>query len=87
MTTMAVALDRNLFQACEYLKRKFYEEELQQILKEGDTYKVEKVLKTRKRSKKTEYFVQWKDYDKSLNFWTSDIFDVQKNANSVVQSA
>jgi len=62
----------------EKLKWKFYEVELQQILKEDDIYKVEKVLMTRtsKRGKKTEYFVKRKDYDKSFNYWTSDIFDV-----------
>lgn len=60
----------------EKLKGKFYEEELQQILKDDDVYKVEKVLKTRKRGRKTEYFVKWKGYDNKFNSWTQDIFDV-----------
>ena len=60
----------------EKLKGKFYEEELQHILKEDDVYKIEKVLKTRKRGRKPEYFVKWKGYDDSFNSWTADIFDL-----------
>ena len=60
----------------EKIKGTFYEEELQKILKEDDVYRVEKVLKTRKRSGKTEHFVKWKGYDDSFNSWTSDIFNV-----------
>jgi len=44
-------------------------------LKEDDVYKVEKVLKSRKRGGKREYFVKWKGYDNSFNSWTSDIFN------------
>jgi hypothetical protein len=60
----------------EKLKGKFYQEELQKILKEDDIYRIEKILKTRKRGRKREHFVKWKDYDNSFNSWTSDIFDV-----------
>ena len=60
----------------QIVKGKFYEAELQQILKEDDVYKVEKILKKRKRAGKTEYFVKWKGYDDSFNSWTIDIFDV-----------
>jgi len=45
-------------------------------VKEDDVYKVEKVLKTRKRKGKKEYFVKWKGYDDSFNSWTQDIFDL-----------
>src|SRR3984885_3900218 len=58
------------------VKGKFYEPELQKIVKEDDVYKIEKVLKKRKRAGKTEYFVKWKGYDDSFNSWTTDIFDV-----------
>ena len=42
----------------EKIKGKFYELELQRIVKEDDVYKVEQVLKTRKRGSKKEYFVK-----------------------------
>lgn len=58
------------------IQGKFYEPELQKILKEDDVYKVETVLKTRKRRGKTEHFVKWKGYDDSFNSWTQDIFDL-----------
>ena len=60
----------------QIVKGKFYEPELQQIVKEDDVYKIEKVLKKRKRAGKTEYFVKWKGYDDSFNSWTTDIFNV-----------
>ena len=60
----------------ETLKGKFYEVELQRILKDDDVYGIEKVLKTRKRRGKTEYYVKWKGYDDKFNSWTQDIFDV-----------
>lgn len=59
----------------EKLKGKFYEQELQQISKDDDVYKVEKILKTRKRGRKIEYFVKWKGYNDNFNSWTTDIFD------------
>lgn len=59
----------------EKVKGKFYEQELQKILKEDDVYKIEKIIKTRKLRGKTEYYVKWKGYNDSFNSWTSDIFD------------
>ena len=56
------------------IHEKFYEQELQQILKEDDVYKVEKV-ESRKRGRKREYFVRWKGYDDTFNSWTTDIFN------------
>jgi transposase InsO family protein len=55
----------------ETIKGKFYSQELQKVLK--DVYRVEKVLKTRKRGGKTEYFVKWLGYSDKFNSWTDDI--------------
>ena len=58
----------------ELIKGRFYEEELQLVKKPSDDfYEVEKILKTRKRGKKTEYFVKWKNYPDSMNSWTDAV--------------
>ena len=57
----------------EKIKGKFYELELQRIIKEDDVYKVEKVLKTRKKGSKKEYFVKWTGYPDSFNSWVTDL--------------
>ena len=59
-------------QAGEYIKGKFYAQELQKV-KIGDIYKVEQILKTRKRKGKPEYFVKWLGYPDKFNPWVSDI--------------
>jgi transposase InsO family protein len=53
---------------------KFYEAELQKVTKTDDIFKVEKVLKTRKRKGKVEYFVKWLGYPEKFNSWTFDVF-------------
>ena len=45
--------------AGEEIKRRFYEPELQLIVKEDNVYDVEKVLKTRRGNGKVEYYVKW----------------------------
>lgn len=57
----------------EKLKGKFYDFELQKIVKRDDVYKIEKILKTRKKGKKKEYFVKWTGYPDKFNSWVSDI--------------
>ena len=47
----------------------FYEDELQEVKKTDDIYKVEKVLKTRGRGRRTEYFVKWAGYPDKYNSW------------------
>ena len=57
----------------EAIKGKFYEPELQKIDKRDDVYIVEKILKTRKRGGKIEYFVKWRSYPDKFNSWVSDV--------------
>ena len=54
----------------EKLKRKFYPEEIQKISSDTE-YRIEKVLRKRKRNNKIEYFVQWLGYPESQNQWIS----------------
>ena len=56
----------------EEIKGKFYEQEIQPV-KPTDTYVVEKVLKTRRRGKRTEYFVKWRNYPDKFNSWVDNI--------------
>ncbi len=58
----------------EPIKGKFYEQEIQKIAKTDDVYEVERVLKTRKRAGKVEYYVKWKGYPSKFNSWITDIF-------------
>ena len=53
----------------EPIKGKFYEQELQKVIKEDDVYEVEEILKTRRRDNKTEHFVKWKGYPSKFNSW------------------
>jgi hypothetical protein len=55
----------------ERIKGKFYAEELQKVVKE--VFRIEKVLKTRVRSGRTEYYVKWLGYFDKFNSWVDDI--------------
>ena len=59
--------------AGEDIKGKFYELELQKIQKCDDVFIVEKILKTRKRAGKIEYFVKWRSYPDKFNSWVDDV--------------
>ena len=57
----------------EKVKGLFYEEELQRV-SEQDKYRVERVIKKKRRKDgKTLYFVKWKGYDDTFNSWVEDI--------------
>jgi transposase InsO family protein len=60
--------------AGEDIKGKFYEQEIQKVVKTDDVYEIEKILKTRKRGGKVEYFVKWKDYPEKFNSWVAEVF-------------
>ena len=53
--------------AGEILDGTFYEAEVQKVIKENDVYRVEKVLRKRKRKGVVEYFVKWKGYPDKFN--------------------
>jgi transposase InsO family protein len=55
----------------EPIKGKFYSVELQKVTKE--VFRIEKVLRTRKRAGKTEYYVKWLGYSDKFNSWTDHI--------------
>lgn len=51
----------------EIIPQGFYEGELQVV--RGDVWKVEKILKTRYKNKKKQYFIKWLHFDKSHSTW------------------
>lgn len=61
----------------EVLEGTFYEEELQRV-NDKDWYRIEKIIKERKRKGRKEYFVKWFGYPSSFNSWVGDV-DLYKN--------
>ena len=51
------------------LEGTFYEKEFQKVVKIDSIYKIESILKKRKRKKHQEYFVKWLGYPDSFNSW------------------
>ena len=56
----------------EILDGTFYEAEVQKVIREDDVYRVEKVLRKRKRKGVVEYFVKWKGYPDKFNSWVAE---------------
>ena len=52
------------------IEQRFYPEELQKITE--DLHRIEKIIKTRKRRGKKEYFIKWLNYPESYNSWVSE---------------
>ena len=50
----------------------FYENELQPVAKTDEVFKIEKILKTRRRGGIKEYFVKWRGYPEKFNSWIAE---------------
>ena len=56
----------------EAIRGTFYRQELQ-VVKEPESFKIEKILETRKRKGgKKQFFVKWLDYPDSFNSWINE---------------
>jgi Chromo (CHRromatin Organisation MOdifier) domain len=64
----------------EIIKGKFYEDELQVVTKSDDIFVVERVIKTRKRGAKIEYFVKWRGYPEKFNSWVDSLTNLHEAA-------
>ena len=53
----------------DILKGTFYEEELQQIFKNDNIFKIERIVKSRRRGKQRFFLVKWLGYPESANSW------------------
>jgi len=60
--------------ADEAIKGKFYELEIQKVVKSDEDYfDVEEILKTRRRGGRIEYLVKWVEYPSKFNSWTDTL--------------
>lgn len=57
----------------EVIEGTFYEPELNRVVDSG-FYPVEKILQTRKRKGKTEYFVKFQGYPDKFNDWVQELY-------------
>jgi hypothetical protein len=53
------------------IQQRFYPEELQKVTE--NLHRIEKILKSRVKRGKTEYFVKWLNYPSNYNSWITDI--------------
>ena len=53
----------------DVLQGTFYEQELQKLSKNPDTFAVESIIKKRTRRRKQEFLVKWQDYPETVNSW------------------
>ncbi|GFY55033.1 uncharacterized transposon-derived protein F54H12.3 [Trichonephila inaurata madagascariensis] len=58
--------------AGELIRGTFYEQELQKVMHSG-YYPIEKVLKTREKNGKKEYFVKFFGYPEKFNTWVQNL--------------
>ena len=51
----------------EILEGTFYAEEIQKVIKQDDVYKIQSVLKKRRKGRRVQYLVKWLGYPESFN--------------------
>ena len=56
----------------ELIKGSFYGAEIQKVDK-PESFAIERVIRTRQRHGRTEYFVKWRGYGNQFNSWTNDL--------------
>jgi hypothetical protein len=61
----------------EQIEGTFYDTEVQKVVKQDEVFKIEKILKTRRRRGAKEYLVKWKGYPEKFNSWVKEA-DVAK---------
>jgi len=60
--------------AGESIKGRFYEPEIQKVLKTDDErFDIERIIKTRKRNGKIQYLVSWKGYPSKFDSWVDEL--------------
>ena len=53
----------------EIIEGKFYEDEIQRIIRDDDIFKVEKIVRQKRYNGEIWYLVKWLGYDESFNSW------------------
>ena len=58
----------------EPVEGSFYYRELQRIIKADDVFKIEAIIRTRRRrgTAGTEYFIKWRKYPYKFNSWVDE---------------
>jgi hypothetical protein len=69
--------DPATYELCDYsgddIKGRFYNEELQRVVRDPTLFEVEKVVRTRTRNGKKEYLVRWMGYGPKNDSWVDEI--------------
>ena len=56
----------------ELLDGSFYEEEIQKVIKKDNIYRIERILKRRRKNNNTFFLVKWKGYPDKFNSWVNE---------------